>query len=259
MKALLVDDEENNLENLAFLLRHDCQGIDVIGKALNAEEARRFLSQQTVDVIFLDIQMPGETGFQFLQSIAPIHYNVIFVTAYNEFSLQAIKANAIDYILKPIRIEDLQQAISRLAYLLKNQQAAALNQELMQNFLQLNNPNATPKRIALPQLGSVNYLDVDEIVSLQADGNYTIIHKRNMQKLVISKNLKDFEDILDAKQFVRIHKSYIVNLDQVQEYSTTDGGVAKMRDGSEWSISRRQVDVFLAKMNASSLSFKKPH
>lgn len=258
MKALLVDDEENNLENLAFLLHHDCEGIDVVGKALNAQEARLFLSQQTVDVIFLDIQMPGETGFQFLQSIAPIQYNVIFVTAYNEFSLQAIKANAIDYILKPIRIEDLQQAISRLTYLLKNQQAAALNQELMQNFLKLGNPNSTPKRIALPQLGSVNYLDVDEIVSLQADGNYTIIHKRNMQKLVISKNLKDFEDILDAKQFVRIHKSYIVNLDQVQEYSTIDGGVAKMRDGSEWSISRRQLDAFLSKMSASSLSFRKP-
>lgn len=258
MKALLVDDEEKNIENLEYLLLNDCQGVEVVGRASHAEEARQILSRQVVDVIFLDIQMPGETGFQFLQSIRPMHYNVVFVTAYNEFTLQAIKAGAVDYILKPIRLDDLQEAISKLKHLLKNQQAAELNKELMQNFLQQSFVHAAPKRIALPQLGSVNYLDVDEIVSLQADGNYTIIHKRNMQKMVISKNLKDFEDILDPNRFVRIHKSYIVNLDQVQEYSTTDGGMAKMTDGSAWSISRRQLDTFLSKMSASSLSFRKP-
>lgn len=259
IKALLVDDEVNNLENLTFLLSNDCQDIEVVGKVSNAIEARQFLNQHTVDVVFLDINMPGETGFQFLQSLPSHPFKVIFVTAHNEYSLQAIKASAVDYILKPIQIEELQQAVEKLKQILRNQHAEEINKQLLQNFLRLSNPHTAPQRIALPQLGSITYLDVQEIVSLQADGNYTIIHKKNMQKMVISKTLKDFEDILDSSQFIRIHKSYIVNLHEVKEYSTMDGGMAKMNDGSEWSISRRQLDLFLSKMNESSLLFKKLH
>lgn len=259
INALLVDDEENNLDNLAFMLTHDCTDVAVAGKASNAAAARSFLQHNHVDVIFLDINMPGETGFQFLQSLPGHHFKVIFITAHNEYSLQAIRASALDYILKPVSIEDIQRAVEKLKQVLKSSQAADLSQQLLKSFLALSNHHELPQRIALPQLGGVTYLDVNEIVSLQADGNYTIIHKRNMQKMVITKTLKDFEEILDDVQFVRIHKSYIVNLQQVKEYSTQDGGIAKMFDGNEWSISRRQLDSFLSKMNHSSLSFKKEH
>jgi two-component system, LytTR family, response regulator len=259
INALLVDDEENNLNNLAFVLSHDCKDIVVAGTAMNAAEARSFLHNHTVDVIFLDINMPGESGFELLQSLPGYNFKVIFVTAHNEYSLQAIKACALDYVLKPVSIEDIQQAVEKLKEVMKSLQAADLSQQLLKNFLALSNHHELPQRIALPQLGGVTYLDVNEIVSLQADGNYTIIHKRNMQKMVITKTLKDFEEILDEEQFVRIHKSYIVNLQQVKEYSTLDGGIAKMFDGNEWSISRRQLDSFLSKMNHLSLSFKKEH
>ncbi len=257
IRALLVDDEENNLSNLEFILTHDCSDIAVTGKCLNASEARNFLQHNQVDVIFLDINMPGETGFQFLQSLSTYNFKVIFVTAHNEYSLQAIKASALDYILKPVNIGDIQQAVEKLKLVMKSQQAEALSKELLMNFLQLANHNAMPHRIALPQLGSITYLDVNEISSLQADGNYTIIHKRDMHKMVITKTLKDFEEILDQNHFVRIHKSYIVNLHEVKEYSTMDGGVVKMFDGNEWSISRRQLELFLSKMKHSSISFKK--
>lgn len=258
-KALLVDDEENNLSNLEFILTHDCSDIAVVGKCLNASEARNFLQSNLVDVIFLDINMPDESGFELLQSLSGYNFKVIFVTAHNEYSLQAIKASALDYVLKPVSIEDIQQAVGKLKEVMKSVQAADLSQQLLKNFLALSNHHELPQRIALPQLGGVTYLDVNEIVSLQADGNYTIIHKQNMQKMVITKTLKDFEEILDDGQFVRIHKSYIVNLQQVKEYSTLDGGIAKMVDGNTWSISRRQLDSFLSKMNHSSLSFKKEH
>ncbi len=257
IRALLVDDEENNLSNLEFILTHDCSDIAVTGKCLNASEARGFLQHSQVDVIFLDINMPGETGFQFLQSLSNYNFKVIFVTAHNEYSLQAIKASALDYILKPVNIGDIQQAVEKLKQVMKSQQAEALSKELLTNFLQLANHNTMPQRIALPQLGSITYLDVNEISSLQADGNYTIIHKRDMHKMVITKTLKDFEEILDQNQFVRIHKSYIVNLKEVKEYSTMDGGIAKMFDGNEWSISRRQLELFLSKMKDSSITFKK--
>lgn len=257
LTALLVDDEQNNLDNLEFMLRHDCEGVQVMGKAHNAQEAREWLSRNKTDIVFLDINMPGETGFDLLKSLPEPNFKVIFVTAYSEYSLQAIKASAVDYILKPVKIEDLQFALERVKKMFTSTMAIEQSQQLLHQLLQTANYNALPKKIALPQLGGINYVEVEDIASLEADGNYTIIHKTDLQKLVISKSLKEFDDLLDPNIFVRIHKSYIINIHYVKEYSTIEGGVVKMSDGNEWSISRRQLDLFLEKMNHHSLSFKK--
>ncbi len=257
LKALLVDDEINNLQNLSFLLENDCEGIEVVAKVQSATQARDYLSQQSVDVIFLDISMPVENGFQFLESIANRSFQIIFVTAYNEFALQAIKASALDYLLKPVNIDELKIAVEKLKQTHSNSSVQNTNQELINNLLQSVNKNIAPKKIALPQLGGIQFIEVDEIVSLQADSNYTIIHMNNMQKRVITKTLKEFEELLDPIQFARIHKSYIVNLKYIKEYSTTDGGIVKMTDGNQWSISRRQLDSFLVKMKSTSLMFGK--
>lgn len=255
LKALLVDDEVNNLQNLEFLLHNDCEGIQVAGKMQNAKEARNWLRAHHADVIFLDINMPGENGFQLLDSLPHHDYKIIFVTAYNEYALQAIKASAVDYIVKPVNIDELQKAVDKLRRLFNNPVAADHDRQLLRHLLATVSQGHAPKKIALPQLGSISFIEVDDIVSLQADSNYTIIHMRDMQKLVISKTLKDFEELLDGQQFVRIHKSYIVNLRYIKEYSTTDGGMVKMADGNQWSISRRQLDLFLEKMKHSSLMF----
>jgi two-component system LytT family response regulator len=257
LKALLVDDEVNNLESLAFLLHHDCEGIAVAGKAQSAQQARDWLQSYTADVIFLDISMPEESGFQFLSSLKSKNFKVVFVTAYNEYALQAIKASALDYILKPVNIVELQQAVEKVKRSLNSPVAVEQNRQLLQHLLDSVNKKTPPKKIALPQLGSISFIEVDDIVSLQADSNYTIIHMKDMHKLVITKTLKDFEDLLDADQFARIHKSYIVNLKYIKEYSTIDGGVVKMSDGNQWSISRRQLDMFLNKMKMASLMFGK--
>ena len=257
VKALLVDDERNNLESLQFLLHNDCEGIEVVGKVNNAREARDWLADHTPDVIFLDINMPGENGFQFLSSLVTQNFKVVFVTAYNEYAIQAIKASALDYILKPVNIEELQTAVEKVKRSLNSPVAAEQNQQLLEHLLQTVNKKVPPKKIALPQLGGISFIEVDDMVSLQADSNYTIIHMNTMQKLVISKTLKDFEELLDQAQFARIHKSYIVNLKYIKEYSTTDGGVVKMTDGNQWSISRRQLELFLEKMKAASLMFGK--
>jgi two-component system LytT family response regulator len=257
LKALLVDDEVNNLDSLEFLLQHDCDGIEVAAKAKSAIQARDWLQSHTADVIFLDISMPGENGFQFLNSITLQNFKVVFVTAYNEYALQAIKASAVDYILKPVSIDELQKAVAKVKLALNNPIAAEQNRLLLQHLLETITKKTPPKKIALPQLGSISFIEVDDMVSLQADSNYTIIHMKDMQKLVISKTLKDFEDLLDENQFARIHKSYIVNLRYIKEYSTIDGGVVKMSDGNQWSISRRQLDMFLEKMKKASLMFGK--
>ncbi|HWB27177.1 MAG TPA: LytTR family DNA-binding domain-containing protein [Chitinophagaceae bacterium] len=257
LRALLVDDEDHNLNILQFMLQNDCEDVEVAGLAKNAQQAREWLQQNSADVVFLDINMPGENGFQLLSSIAAQNFKVVFVTAHNEFALQAIKASAVDYILKPVSIDELQKAVEKVKRLLSSPAAAEQNQLLVRHLLHAINKKTPPKKIALPQLGSINFIEVDDIVSLQADSNYTIIHMKNMQKQVISKTLKEFEELLDENQFVRIHKSYIVNISYIKEYSTADGGVVKMSDGNQWSISRRQLDFFLAKMRNASLMFGK--
>lgn len=257
LKALLVDDELNNLASLEFLLHHDCKGIEVAGKALSAAEAREWLESHYADVIFLDINMPVEDGFQFLDSLKSQNFKIVFVTAYNEYALQAIKASAVDYILKPVNIDELQKAVEKVKRSLNNPAALEQNQALLEYLLETVKKKLPPKKIALPQLGSISFIEVDDMVSLQADSNYTIIHMKDMQKLVISKTLKDFEELLDESQFARIHKSYIVNLKYIKEYSTIDGGIVKMSDGNHWSISRRQLDLFLEKMKMASLMFGK--
>ncbi len=257
LKALLVDDEANNLASLEFLLHHDCEGILVTGKAQNAAQARNWLKTNQADVIFLDINMPGEDGFQLLTSLEDQNFKVVFVTAYNEYALQAIKASAVDYILKPVNIDELQKAVEKVKRALSSPAAGTQDRQLLQHLLNTIAKKTPPKKIALPQLGSITFIEVDDMVSLQADSNYTIIHMKDMQKMVISKTLKDFEDLLDDRQFARIHKSYIVNLKYIKEYSTIDGGIVKMADGNRWSISRRQLDMFLEKMKLASLMFHK--
>lgn len=255
LKALLVDDEKNNLENLKFLLENDCSGIEVAGMAQNGQLAREWLQHNKADVVFLDISMPVETGFEMLERIPHHNFRVIFVTAHNEFAMQAIKASAVDYLLKPVNITELQKAVSKLQTGINNQQFMQQNKELIDNLVRNFSPGTNSVKIALPQLGGINFLDVNEIVSLQADSNYTIIHKHDMQKMVVTKTLKDFEDILDSNQFVRIHKSHIVNIKCITEYSTADGGIVRMTDGNVWSVSRRQLDIFLNKLKTQNVLF----
>ena len=225
--------------------------------AESGEKARAWLQHNQADVIFLDISMPGETGFEMLEKIPGINFRVIFVTAHNEYALQAIKANALDYILKPVSIDELQTAVEKVKQFINSPAVADQNRQLLDHLLQTVHSKIPPKKIALPQLGGISFIEVDDMVSLQADSNYTIIHMNTMQKMVISKTLKEFEELLDPAQFARIHKSYIVNLKYIKEYSTTDGGIVKMTDGNQWSISRRQLDTFLEKMKAASLMFGK--
>lgn len=257
LRALLVDDEIRNLESLEFLLLHDCQGIAVVGKAQGAGEARDFLQANRVDVMFLDISMPGEDGFQLLQSLQAHDMKVVFVTASDAFALKAIKASAVDYLLKPVRIDDLQNAVGKVRRSLDNPMAAEQNELLLRHFLEGFGRKGPIQKIAVPQMGGMKFIALDDIVSLQADSNYTIFHLKDMQKMVVSKTLKDFEELLDAHRFVRIHKSYIINLDYVAEYSTVDGGYAKMSDGNQWSISRRQLEFFLERMKKATMMFGK--
>jgi two-component system, LytTR family, response regulator len=257
LSAFLVDDEINNIENLKFLLHNDCEDIEVVGYALNGIAAREWLSNNDVDIVFLDISMPLETGLEMLQNIKVQNFNVVFVTAHNEYAIQAIKASAVDYLLKPVSITELQHTVKKLHQKFDNTGFLNQNKELVSNLVKNYSPGTAPSKIALPQMGGISFLEVNEIVALQADSNYTIIHKKEMQKVVVTKSLKDFEEVLDPNIFIRIHKSYIVNVNYIVEYNSTDGGMVKMQDGNMWSVSRRQTDTLLNKLKEQNVLFFK--
>jgi two-component system, LytTR family, response regulator len=257
IKALIVDDEQNNIDNLQFMLENDCAGVTVVGTAHNGTEARQWLNMNDVDVVFLDISMPGESGLQMLELLTDKDFSIVFVTAHNEYAIQAIKASAIDYLLKPVNIADLQNTIGKLHTALDNHNYIAQNKILVNQLVKNLHQNVLPTKIALPQLGTTTFLDIEEIVSIQADSNYSIIHKQDMQKVIVTKILKDFEDILDEQKFIRVHKSHIVNISYIKEYSTLDGGVVKMKDGNIWPVSRRQIETLLQRMKENSVLFFK--
>jgi two-component system LytT family response regulator len=258
IQALILDDEQMNVENLDYMLTHHCREVTVAYKTLQAKDALEWLQQQSVDVVFLDIQMPFMNGFDFLKRMGKHSFQVVFVTAYDHYSLPAIKAEALDYLLKPVNLEELQHVVERLHHIKTNEQLRNMNRDMLQDFLKINSAShSLPKRIALPQVGSVIYIDVEKIIALEAQSNYTLIHKPDNQKRMVSKTLKDFEEILDENIFVRIHKSYIVNINHVKEINSIDGPSVLMNDGNSYSISRRQMDHFLDKMKLGSVTFRK--
>ncbi|HVX51498.1 MAG TPA: response regulator, partial [Chitinophagaceae bacterium] len=157
LRALLVDDEDHNLNILQFMLQNDCEDVEIAGIAKNAQQARDWLKENKADVVFLDINMPGENGFQFLASLPRHEFKIVFVTAHNEFALQAIKASAVDYILKPVNIAELQRAVEKVKLLVASPAAASQNRQLVEHLLQVISKKAPPKKIALPQLGGINF------------------------------------------------------------------------------------------------------
>src|SRR5476651_2495637 len=159
LKALLVDDEVNNLASLEFLLQNDCEGISVVGKVQSASQARDWLLTNQADVIFLDITMPGEDGFQLLNSLATRNFKVVFITAYNEYALKAIKASAVDYILKPVNIDEWRKAVEKVKHTLNSPVLSDQNRYLMQHLIETAAKKTPPKKIALPQLGSISFIE----------------------------------------------------------------------------------------------------
>jgi two-component system LytT family response regulator len=258
IRTIIVDDERNNQQTLQLLLE-DLPQVSVVGSASDAPSARALVASLNPDLVFLDINMPGEDGFQFLASIPERNFEVIFVSAYNDYGIKALKASAADYLLKPVSLDELEQAVEKVAHIIsgKNEQLSRQQKSIIDNLLQNVKSPAQAIKIAVPHVGGISFINLEDISYLQADSNYTILHRVNLQKLVVSKTLKEFEDILQDKGFMRVHKSNIVNLRYVKEYSTLEGGIIRMYDGGEVAISRRMQEDFLKRMSTYSVGFKK--
>lgn len=252
LNTIIVDDEEFARSSLYFLLQENCPEVNICGIAKSVGEARTLLQSYDIDLIFLDIAMPGENGFSLIPQAQEANATVIFTTAYDQYALKAIKANAIDYLLKPIDIEELVAAVEKAT---KYQQ---LNQALHQNTGLKNLETALKEqkginRLTLPSGQGYRLIDVDDIIHIEADSNYSIFHLKNKEKITVSKVLKDYEEILPEERFFRIHKSSIVNLKYVKEYNNKNGLVLLLENGESLVVSRRRASDFFEKIKTYAL------
>jgi two-component system, LytTR family, response regulator len=247
--AIVVDDERNVREALIILLEQNCPEISICGSASSAGEGRELLSQHEVDFIFLDISMPKEDGFAFLRSIPKENYGIIFTTAYQEFALKALKANAIDYLLKPINSVELCEAVSKAInyYELRHHRSEVreiYHQSLENLHDNIQSQDKAITKITIAEQFGFRMINVADLMYLEADSNYTILHLSGLDKIVATRSLGEYEKILEHPMFFRIHKSAIINLNFLKAYSSYQGNFALLTDGTSLNISRRKLNEF---------------
>ncbi len=249
INAIIVDDEEYSRKSLFFLIDGYCPDVKVKGIARSVAEARTILKSDTIDLVFLDIAMPVEDGFSLLPDLQRNITSVIFTTAYNQYAIKAIRASALDYLLKPIDFKELQRSIEKAAewkaiiseYDIPEETHETVFTTLHENL----NEIKKIKKLNLPHSNGFHVLNISNILYIQADSNYSIFQLEKGEKIVVSKHLKEYESILDDCGFCRIHKSTMINLAHLISYSNKNGLVVKMTDNSEHAVSRRRSPEFM--------------
>ena len=237
LKAAIVDDEADALGVLQASLARYCPEIGTIVSFNDANTALQSIPSLGIDLLFLDIDMPGMNGFELLQKLMPVNFGVIFATAHNEFALKAFKFNAIDYLLKPIDRNELSEAVKRV------QEKAVLNSDQVESA-EMHMKGNDLKKIAISSQQGVSFIDLDHIVYGEADSNYTTLVLTDKKRIVISKTLKELQDLLEGSSFMRIHRQYLINLNHVQHLDRSRSTLT-MIDKKELPISRQQKDNFL--------------
>ncbi len=241
LKAIIIDDELKSRESLRILVEDFCDGVTVSASCQNVNEGIEAIEKFKPDVIFLDIQMQRETGFDLLTRIKDINFEVIFTTAYSEYAIKAFKFSAIDYLLKPIDIEELKAALVKVEKKVNNNISGRLKQ-MMDN---LKGGSVENFKLALPTSDGLLFIKVNDIVYCEASSNYTQIYMHDGKKHLVSRTLKEYEDMLGENNFFRIHHSYLINLNLVKKYVRGDGGYVVMNNDTSLDVSKRKKEAFL--------------
>ena len=247
LKALIVDDEFNARNNLKILIDEFCPELKIVGLVESAEEARIIIEKEKPDVVFLDIAMPKEDGFSLLKSYENRDFSVVFTTAYNEYALKAFKENAIDYLEKPISIDDLQKAVQKVLKVhgSNEQRTPAEISELVDEAMEGKND-----RISIPTRDGYVIIRNTDIIHLEASDNYTMIYLIDGSRHLSSKNIKVYEENLNQEVFFRTHKSHIINVEHhLKEFSRSEGNMALLTNGINVPIARRKMSNFLSRIN----------
>ncbi|MBB1284951.1 response regulator transcription factor [Flavisolibacter sp. BT320] len=241
IRAVIIDDEQNNIDNLEVLLSKHCPQVSLAGQACNALEGAALIRKISPDLVFLDIQMPGGNGFDLLKSLDQTDFGIIFVTAHDQYGIQAVKFSAIDYLLKPVAVEDLKAAVQKAAG-----KAAQKNQNLqLQNLLQLlrQEQEKSSHRIALQSTRETRFIETGKILRCESSNNYTTFHLAGGEKIVTSRPIFEYEEMLAGYDFFRCHQSHLVNKKHIRSWVKEDGGYLLMDDNSEVPVSRNKREA----------------
>ncbi len=242
LRTLIIDDEPDCILFLGNVLKQNCPYVDIVGTATTVADGTHEILKTNPDLVLLDVELSPGTGFDILNRLPHRNFKIIFITAHNDYAIQAFRYSAVDYILKPIDITDLISAVS------------SINQSVSRNPLHdfsilLENIKAdVPQKLALPTSSGHEYINVNEIIYLEADRSYCMFILTGKRKIMVSRCLNDYQQILDDRMFFRIHHSYLINLQQVKTLSRKDGGFVEMTDGSRIPIARRKKEYFTEAM-----------
>ncbi len=239
LTAIIIDDEVKGRMALKQKLLDYCGEIQLAGEAENGIEGIKLIEKIQPDIVFLDIEMPRMDGFEMLHRLPEKNFHIIFTTAYDQYAIKAIKYAAFDYLLKPIDIEELKLAVSKIHS--RQQIYTGKKLELLDQNLHKNNFN----KIAISTLEGLLFFNIADIIHLEANSNYTTIYFNNRPKLLASKTLKDFEELLPADIFFRTHHSHLINLNYIKRYIKGDGGQIELQNGNYVDVSRRKKEEFL--------------
>lgn len=240
IKAVIIDDEQNNVDNLRFLLMKHCENVQVVAAANNAESGEQIIREHNPDVVFLDIQMPEKSGFDLLSTFINPSFEIIFVTAYDKYGIQAIKFSAIDYLLKPIDIDELKTAVNKVFQKKNNVQSGQI-----ENLLSIikHQQQKEDHRIALTSAGEINFVKTSEIIRCESSNNYTTFFFIDGKKQVVSRPISEFEEMLLPYDFVRCHQSHLISKKFIKRLVKKDGGYFVMDDNVNIPISKQRKEM----------------
>ncbi len=239
--AIIIDDEKNGRNTLVGLINSYCPEIKIVGEAFNVESGIESIKRLKPDVIFLDIEMPDGTGFDLLSQINSVGFEVIFVTAYDKYAVKAFQFSAVDYLLKPVRPELLISSVQKLINKIDIKDLGKKIDTLLGNTKKLN-------KIALPTAEGLHVVKIEDIMRCSADDYYTIFYTKEGNKIIVSKTLKEYAEILESLNFFRTHQSHLINLEYVDRFVSTDGGYIIMQNGDHIEVSRRRKKLLLDKL-----------
>ena len=243
LKAIIVDDEPYCCEALTTLLEEN-SAVEVVSVCNNAPDALTDIKKYSPDLVFLDVEMPKMNGFEMLEQLPAVNFEIIFTTSYDQYALKAIRFSAIDYLLKPIDREELQKAIQKVI----QRSQKPISQQLEILLQKLHQPSTPINKIAMPTMDGLQMIPVDSIISCEADSNYTILKLKDNRRIIASRTLKEIEELLEEHSFVRVHRCYLANLNEVEKYVKGEGGYLVMSDGTSVDVARNRKEVLLKKL-----------
>nr|WP_321414833.1 LytTR family DNA-binding domain-containing protein [uncultured Allomuricauda sp.] len=245
LKAVIIEDEKHSRETLKSMLEEFCKEVQVIAMAGSVEEAVKVLSIYSPDIVFLDIELQSGVGFDVLNQIKDPNFEVVFTTAFEKYAIKAIKFSSLDYLLKPIDLDELQQAVEKA----RNRMDTNVYREQLDTLMQsISRGKVRPEKICLATTAGMEFIAIDDIVACKADGSYTCFTLEDETMFLVSKHLKEYEMLLSEHNFMRVHNSFLINLKKVKKYVKSDGGHLIMSNDMQVNISPRKRDDLIEAM-----------